>query len=517
MKRPSATPAQRHLAAGLKRLQALQRRDERVFLSREFSREGRQALEEAGFLRRVIKGWYVAALPGEGEGHTTEWHASFWHFVGRYCEHRFKNRWHVSAEASLLIHAGTTALPRQVVVMAEQGHRNLLELPFGTSLFDATAQEREAAENIETLGRLRVLSVPVALVRVSDVFFRTYPLDAQIVLAQVPDVSDLLRVLLAGNHSTVAGRLAGAFRAAHRPQLAEQIVSTMHAAGHHVAESNPFANQLAVIGRSRTQSPYVHRIRLMWARMRLDVAAAFPRAPGIHADPASYLESVDDAYQVDAYHSLSIEGYAVTDALIERVARGNWNPERHERDERSRDAMAAYGYYLAHRAVRDSIARVLGGDEAGVVAERDHSQWYVQLFKPSVTANLLRESDLAGYRSSSVYIRNATHVPPSAEAVRDMMPILFELLTEEENAAVRAVLGHFMFVFIHPYMDGNGRIGRFLMNTMLASGGYPWTVLPVERRQEYMYALEMASSGGDIGPFARFVASCVHTGAPRRA
>ena len=37
--------------------------------------------------------------------------------------------------------------------------------------------------------------------------------------------------------------------------------------------------------------------------------------------------------------------------------------------------------------------------------------------------------------------------------------------------AVRAVLGHFFFVYIHPYMDGNGRMGRFVLNAMLASGG----------------------------------------------
>jgi len=45
--------------------------------------------------------------------------------------------------------------------------------------------------------------------------------------------------------------------------------------------------------------------------------------------------------------------------------------------------------------------------------------------------------------------------------MRDAMPILFELLEEEPEASVRAVLGHFIFVFIHPYMDGNGRMGPF--------------------------------------------------------
>ncbi|VAW85613.1 FIG00897050: hypothetical protein, partial [hydrothermal vent metagenome] len=70
-----------------------------------------------------------------------------------------------------------------------------------------------------------------------------------------------------------------------------------------------------------------------------------------------------------------------------------------------------------------------------------------------------------------------------------------------------AVLGHFMFVFIHPYMDGNGRIGRFIMNAMLASGGYRWTVIRSDkpRRDKYMDALDLASSKHDISAFAEFV------------
>ena len=50
------------------------------------------------------------------------------------------------------------------------------------------------------------------------------------------------------------------------------------------------------------------------------------------------------------------------------------------------------------------------------------------------------------------------------------------------------------FVYIHPYMDGNGRKGMFLMNVMLASGGYPWTIVPVSRRDDNMAALEQAST-----------------------
>ena len=83
------------------------------------------------------------------------------------------------------------------------------------------------------------------------------------------------------------------------------------------------------------------------------------------------------------------------------------------------------------------------------------------------------------------------------------------LLREEPEPAVRVVLGHFAFVYVHPYVDGNGRIGRLLMNLMLTAAGYPWTIVPVERRDAYMTALEAASVGREIGPFTDFLAALV--------
>jgi hypothetical protein len=50
------------------------------------------------------------------------------------------------------------------------------------------------------------------------------------------------------------------------------------------------------------------------------------------------------------------------------------------------------------------------------------------------------------------------------------------------------------------------------MNVMLASGGYPWTVIPVERRSDYVAALESASVGQDIAPFATLLAGLVDDG-----
>jgi Fic family protein len=85
------------------------------------------------------------------------------------------------------------------------------------------------------------------------------------------------------------------------------------------------------------------------------------------------------------------------------------------------------------------------------------------------------------------------------------MSALFDLLEREPEPSVRVVLGHWLFGYIHPYPDGNGRIARFLMNAMLASGGYPWTVIRVEDRASYLSTLETASVQLDVRPFAAFI------------
>jgi Fic family protein len=160
--------------------------------------------------------------------------------------------------------------------------------------------------------------------------------------------------------------------------------------------------------------------------------------------------------------------------------------------------------------VKEATAEVLADPaSAAAVTDEQHRAWYRDLFQPAVAAGILEQAELAGYRANPVYIRNSRHVPPRPESVREAMPALFDLLREEDHPAVRAVLAHWLFGYIHPFPDGNGRVARFLMNAMLASGGYPWTVIRTEERDEYMSALEAASVDQEIGPFAAFVARAV--------
>ena len=155
------------------------------------------------------------------------------------------------------------------------------------------------------------------------------------------------------------------------------------------------------------------------------------------------------------------------------------------------------------------MEKIIGGANPGTLIRSAHREWYRELFQPSVAAGLIPATALAGYRNDFVFLRTSRYVPPRWEAVRDAMPALFDLLESEPEPAVRAVLGHWLIGYIHPYMDGNGRMARFLMNAMLASGGYPWTVVRVEDRARYLHALDRASIDLDIAPFAAFLAERV--------
>ena len=88
---------------------------------------------------------------------------------------------------------------------------------------------------------------------------------------------------------------------------------------------------------------------------------------------------------------------------------------------------------------------------------------------------------------------------------------MIDLLEDEAEPSVRAVLGHWLLLlgYIYHYPDDNGRMARFLMNVMLASGGYPLTVARVESRDACLAAFERASVLQEIEPFAQFVADKV--------
>lgn len=497
------------LAESLSALQQLQENGRRVFRSTEVSRVHRERLLRNGFVQEVMKGWLISSSPVAGEGDSTPWYASFWEFCAHYCNDRFKEKWHLSPEQSLLLHAENTVIPAQVVIYTPRGSNNIVELLFGTSLYDLKQSAMPPDTDMIVRNGLRIFSPSAALVKVPEAFFTRYPIESQLALASVPDPSAVLRGLLDGGHSVISGRLAGSFRRIGRSDLADEIIAVMKAANYAVRETDPFAPQQSFGSIRPATPPIVGRIQAMWKTMRATVIETFPKSPGLPKGKARYLKFIDEIYKSDAYHSLSIEGYSVTPELIERVRAGSWDPEHHQDDRQNRDALAARGYWQAFQTVKGTVSKIITGANSGTLVRTAHREWYRELFQPCVVAGLLRPGALAGYRDDAVFLRTSRYVPPRWEAVRDAMPALFELLEQESEPGVRAVFGHWLFGFIHPYPDGNGRMARFLMNAMLASGGYPWTVIRVEDRSPYLNALDRASIDMDIAPFATFIAARV--------
>ena len=507
-KRRNTKPHEK-LAAALAKLKDLQTDGRRVFQSDEFARVYRKRLITQGFLREVIKGWLISSSPGTTQDDTTPWYASFWEFCSRYCDSRFGNAWHLSPEQSLLLHAENTVIPNQVVIYSPKGANNTVKLLFDTSIYDLKQKQMLPAEDLTVKDGLRLFTPAAALSKVPEAFLARHPIEAQVVLAGIKDSSEVLARLLEGGHTAIAGRLAGAFRRVGRAEIADDIMKTMKGAGYEPRETDPFSREQTFEVIETGTAPIVGRMHVLWESMRDAVMVEFPEAPGLPAKKKDYLHFVDEIYQNDAYHSLSIEGYRVTPELIERVRGGNWNPDSSESDRENRDALAARGYWQAFQLVKEAVALIIGGREAGALVRTAHRDWYRELFQPSVAAGLIGAAALAGYRNGPVFLRGSRHVPPRADVLRDAMPALFDLLEEEKEPSVRAVLGHWMFGYIHPYPDGNGRMARFLMNAMLASGGYPWTVIRVEDRTPYLRTLESASIESDIKPFAKFIAERV--------
>lgn len=502
------TTPQEKMAASLEALETLQKQGVVAIRSSDLSRTHRERLKKAGFIQEIMKGWYIPSRPDDARGESTAWYASYWDFCAAYLTARFKKDWSLSPEQSLLLHTGNRAVPHQLLVRSPKARNKTTNLAYGISLFEVRSSTPVSNDG-EIFDGLRLFCLPAALVAAGPAFYRRNPTEARAALATIRDASELLAPLLDGGHSTIAGRLAGAMRNIGRPKIADEIVKTMRSADFDVREHDPFEEAMTGVIAARAPSPYVTRMCLSWQAMRQNIIAVFPKAPGLPKNKKAYLKNVDDVFVDDAYHSLSIEGYRVSPELIEQVRSGVWNPDDNESDRAQRDGMAARGYHEAFQTVKKTVNDVLDGKNPGQALDDDHSTWYRDLFAPSVRAGILTAADLAGYRNGQVFVRNARHVPPHHDAVRDLMPIFIDLIKEEDDPAVRVVLGHFMFVYIHPYMDGNGRMGRFLMNVMLASGGYPWTIVPVERRNDYMTALESASTESNISPFAIFLAELV--------
>lgn len=491
------------IAAALERVRILaDTRHTQIVLSAEMTRGDREILLAAGWLQEIIRGWYMLVRPDMATGDTTAWYANFWDFVLIYLGHRFGHAYCLSAESSLDLHMDSPVIPKQVIVIVKQGV-GLRTLMHGTSLMMYADVANFPTEIMQKNG-INVMSLAYALCKVAPSYFQNNPREAELALRSIKTPDEISRVIIRYNLKTAASRLVGAYQFLKDEPMATAIKNDLASVGILVSPHNPFQQTTPLLA-TRLKSPYAGRIHAMWVQARDSVIKNFPPPPGLPKNPDEYLHKIDEVYQYDAYNSLSIEGYQVTYELIARVKNNLWDPVSNMDDNNLRNTMAAKGYYTAFQNVKACVERIIKGENAAYVVKENLQKWYQNLFSLSVQSGILSAEALIGYRDDRVFIRNSRHSPPPKEAVVDAMEAFFECLQEESHPGVNAVLGHYFFVFIHPYMDGNGRIGRFLMNALLAAGGYPWTVVRVKNRNKYISTLENTHTHFDMTDFTNFI------------
>jgi Fic family protein len=118
------------------------------------------------------------------------------------------------------------------------------------------------------------------------------------------------------------------------------------------------------------------------------------------------------------------------------------------------------------------------------------------------------------YRSKSVIITGTSYVPPQAIHVPEQMKVFLEeklpqWLASEHPIHV-AALAHLELVTIHPFLDGNGRTARLLMNLLLMKAGYPITLIPPVLRADYMACLRSFQEQQDRMPFLNFISNVTY-------
>lgn len=182
------------------------------------------------------------------------------------------------------------------------------------------------------------------------------------------------------------------------------------------------------------------------------------------------------------------------------------------------------GLTITGKPLKDSVEAKnlsLALDFFEILANREGQPVTIQDLR-NIHAYILRgidDQNAGAYRSIDVKISGSEHKPPNPPDIPEMMDDLGNWLSEVSEKSystknsispiVLASVAHAWFVYIHPFIDGNGRTARLLMNLLLIRHGYPIAIITKDDRQRYYDALEESDKGGDLTPFLRLVLESV--------
>jgi Fic family protein len=192
------------------------------------------------------------------------------------------------------------------------------------------------------------------------------------------------------------------------------------------------------------------------------------------------------------YHSNAIEGNTLTlketKVVLEGITIGG-KPLREHFE------------VINHKEAIDYVEAIVQNQEA-------LSEWQIKSIHHLVLKNI-DDRNAGQYRQENVVIAGAEHLPPDYFKVPDAMAGLMDWYSRssELHPVESAARLHVDFVGIHPFVDGNGRTSRLLMNFELMRRGFLPVIIPVENRLAYYDALDTAHTRGDYSLFIELVAS----------
>lgn len=205
------------------------------------------------------------------------------------------------------------------------------------------------------------------------------------------------------------------------------------------------------------------------------------------------LESLREKLLVEwTYHSNAIEGNTLTLSETKVVLEG----------------ITIGGKTLREHLEVINHREAIGYIEEIITNQEELSEWQIKNIHSIVLKGILPEN--AGvYRQENVFISGAEHIPPDFVQVPAQMAELLEWYVGEAqklHAVERASILHSWFVKIHPFVDGNGRTARLLLNFDLMKNGYVPIVIKKEQRVEYYDSLDFSHVKGDYSSFIQLVA-----------
>jgi Fic family protein len=148
----------------------------------------------------------------------------------------------------------------------------------------------------------------------------------------------------------------------------------------------------------------------------------------------------------------------------------------------------------------------LAGNGVGPITEADIRNLHRAVLQG------VNDREAGKYRDVQVAISGSLHKPPGPESVAPKMDELVQWMRNvDDNVSpiVMATVIHTWFVWIHPFVDGNGRVARLLLNLSLMRHGYPIAIIAKEDRKRYYEALGESDQSGDLTPLINLVAQSV--------